>query len=102
MTERRCHCCWTGALWLLLGIVFAISHTWSPLYFQNQNQYFLHGLAQAGVGHLKFDWLASTRDPTPIFSMFVEGIVQIVDPNVREMDRPLQTFKSDCAHEVLL
>src|SRR5438445_11000945 len=39
-----------------------------PLYFSNQNQYFLHGLAAAGRGDLGHDWLANTLDPTPAFS----------------------------------
>ena len=39
-----------------------------PLYFSNQNQYFLHGLAAAGRGDLAHDWLANTGDPTPAFS----------------------------------
>jgi len=60
--------------WGLLAwsAVFALAHTQSPLYYSNQNQYFLHGLADAGYGHLSEDWLANTRDPTPVFS----GLVQ--------------------------
>lgn len=51
---------------------FAAAYTQSPLYYSNQNQYFLHGMANAGVGHLAHDWLANTRDPTPAFSLFVK------------------------------
>lgn len=54
--------------WCLL---FALAHTQSPLYYSNQHQYFLHGLAWAGVGHLREDWLANTADPTPLFSGWV-------------------------------
>lgn len=54
------------------ALIFAIAHTQSPLYFSNQHQYFLHGLASAGVGYLDHDWLATTRDPTPLFSAMVE------------------------------
>jgi len=54
------------------GLVFALAHTQSPLFFSNQNQYFLHGLARAGVGDLASDWLATTIDPTPVFSALVE------------------------------
>jgi hypothetical protein len=57
----------------LLAIVFAVAHTQSPLYFSNQNQYLLHGAAMAGHGHLEHDWLANTRDPTPLFSLLVAG-----------------------------
>lgn len=56
---------------LLWGIVFALAYAQSPLYTSNQNQYFLHGLAQAGYGSLDKDWLANTSDPTPVFSLVV-------------------------------
>lgn len=58
--------------WLLGAMLFAAAYTQSPLFFSNQNQYFLHGIADAGVGHLSHDWLANTRDPTPAFSLFVQ------------------------------
>jgi hypothetical protein len=58
----------SAAKFLLLALVFALAYTQSPLYTSNQNQYFLHGLARAGVGYLDQDWLANTRDPTPLFS----------------------------------
>jgi hypothetical protein len=51
--------------------VFALIYAQSPLYTSNQNQYFLHGLAQADFGFLKNDWLANTLDPTPLFSLMV-------------------------------
>src|SRR4051794_25973234 len=56
---------------VVLAILFAVAHTQSPLFFSNQNQYLLHGLALAGVGHLQHDWLANTADPTPVFSWLV-------------------------------
>src|SRR5215212_1188574 len=55
----------------LLAVAFAVAHTQSPLYYSNQNQYLLHGLADGGLGHLKHDWLAKTTDPTPAFSAMV-------------------------------
>ena len=54
------------AFWTL---IFALAYTQAPLYTSNQNQYFLHGLADAGLGYLKQDWLANTLDPTPVFSL---------------------------------
>jgi len=57
---------------LVWGLIFAISYCQAPLYTSNQNQYFLHGLAQAGYGDLAQDWLANTLDPTPVFSKIVE------------------------------
>ena len=40
-------------------ILFALAYTQAPLYYSNQNQYLLHGLATAGYGHLDGDWLAT-------------------------------------------
>jgi hypothetical protein len=57
---------------LLWGLVFALAYSQSPLYTSNQNQYFLHGLVQAGYGDLSHDWLANTADPTPLFSQVVK------------------------------
>lgn len=54
------------------AVAFALAHTQSPLFYSNQNQYLLHGLAHGGYGHLVNDWLALTADPTPHFSVFVD------------------------------
>lgn len=68
---------------VFLSLLFAIAYAQSPLYTSNQNQYFLHGFANAGYGYLDQDWLANTLDPTPIFSLLIEitqryiGISQI-------------------------
>src|SRR5262245_28361271 len=53
---------------LFWALVFGVSYTQPPLYYSNQNQYFLHGLASGGDGFLNEDWLANTADPTPAFS----------------------------------
>jgi hypothetical protein len=58
-------------LFVLLGILFSVAYTQSPLYTSNQNQYMLHGMARAGVGFLDQDWLANTLDPTPLFSALI-------------------------------
>jgi hypothetical protein len=52
-------------------ILFGIAYTQPRLYYSNQNQYFLHGLAQGGQGFLNADWLANSTDPTPVFSYLV-------------------------------
>jgi hypothetical protein len=57
---------WTAA--------FALSYAQSPLYTSNQNQYFLHGLARAGFGFLRDDWLVHTAEPTPLFTWLVQGV----------------------------
>ena len=56
---------WPPLAW---AVLFGVAHTQAPLYFSNQNQYFLHGLAAGGLGYLDHDWLANTADPTPVFS----------------------------------
>ncbi|MCS6908809.1 MAG: DUF6798 domain-containing protein [Anaerolineales bacterium] len=56
---------------LLWSALFSVVYTQSPLYTSNQNTYFLHGLACAEVGYLRQDWLANTRDLTPLFSALV-------------------------------
>jgi Domain of unknown function (DUF6798) len=67
--------------WALLWAgVFALAHTQSPLYYSNQHQYFLHGLAEAGVGLLGEDWLANTKDPTPVFTALVANAYACFGP----------------------
>jgi hypothetical protein len=56
---------------LFWAIMFGVAYTQPPLYYSNQNQYFLHGLARGGDGFLDEDWLANTADPTPVFSGLV-------------------------------
>lgn len=56
---------------LILSLLFSVVYTQSPLYTSNQNTYFLHGAACADIGYLRKDWLANTRDPTPLFSALV-------------------------------
>lgn len=63
--------------WLVWMLAFAAAYAQSPLFTSNQNQYFLHGLAQAGLGSLKADWLANTLDPTPVFSLLVQWCYRI-------------------------
>lgn len=58
---------------VLLAVAFAVAHTQSPLYYSNQNQYLLHGAALAQHGSLSADWLATTTDPTPLFSALAAG-----------------------------
>jgi hypothetical protein len=56
---------------LLLTVIFGFSYTQSPLYSSNQNTYFLHGLAEGGLGFLFQDWTAKTADAFPVFSFCV-------------------------------
>ncbi|HZY87811.1 MAG TPA: DUF6798 domain-containing protein, partial [Gemmataceae bacterium] len=69
-----------AALFLHAAALFAFAYCEAPLYYSNQNQYFLHGLAAAGDGLLREDWLAGTRDPTPAFSALVAFTVRFLHP----------------------
>jgi hypothetical protein len=46
-----------------------------PLYTGNQNTKFLHAFAQAGVGFLRDDWTAQTKDGLPVFTAIVKAIL---------------------------
>src|SRR5262249_56691201 len=67
-------------VFLVAGLCFAVAHAQAPLYYSNQNQYFLHGLARAGQGLLAEDWLANTLDPTPVFSALVAVTARYLHP----------------------
>ncbi|MEA3439884.1 MAG: hypothetical protein U9R58_06345, partial [Chloroflexota bacterium] len=68
-------------IFLVVTTSFAIAYTQSPLFTSNQNQYFLHGLADAGFGNLSQDWLVNTLDPTPVFSQLVSLTDQFFGPH---------------------
>jgi hypothetical protein len=68
------------ALGALAILAFGLAYGQSPLYTSNQNQYFLHGAARAGLGFLGEDWLANTVDPAPVFSWIVEGTFRFLPP----------------------
>jgi hypothetical protein len=70
----------TVALFLLGASLFALAYGQAPLYYSNQNQYCLHGLANADEGFLRDDWLAQTRDPTPLFTALVAFTVRWLHP----------------------
>lgn len=66
---------WSGmALMLALGAWFFLVFPTEPLYFENQNTKFLHGMALAGIGHLDRDWTASTIDVMPVFTSIVYAL----------------------------
>ena len=62
----------------MASVLFAVSHTQPPLYYSNQNQYFLHAAARAGVGDLHTDWLANTVDPTIAFTVGATFLLQML------------------------
>src|SRR5262245_20778371 len=74
---------WKEALsFLFWAILFGLAYTQAPLYYSNQNQYFVDGLAQAGRGHLQDDWLAKTAGPTPLFSSLVNVTCRVGDEGI--------------------
>lgn len=64
------------------GLIFGLAYAQSPLYSSNQNQYFLHGAARAGLGYLSQDWLANTVDSVPVFSLLAELTYRYLNPFV--------------------
>ncbi|MDH3660462.1 MAG: hypothetical protein OEU92_10615, partial [Alphaproteobacteria bacterium] len=64
-----------GALLALAaGAWFFLVFPTEPLYFENQNTKFLHGMALAGIGHLDQDWTANTVDVMPVFTAIVYAL----------------------------
>lgn len=63
---------------LVYAALFAVAHTQSHLYYSNQNQYFLKGVAAGTDTPLSHDWLVNTADPVPLFSGFVSLCVRFV------------------------
>ena len=70
------------AWFLVLTSLFALAYNQAPLFTSNQNQYFLHGYAQAGFGNLSQDWLANTVDPTPVFSFLVALTLRLFNSGI--------------------
>lgn len=70
------------AVSLLLGAWFFLVFPTEPLYFENQNTKFLHGMALAGIGHLDQDWTAGTVDVLPVFTGIVYLLHAVTPPVV--------------------
>ena len=70
------------ALLLLSGAWFFLVFPTEPLYVENQNTKFLHGMALAGVGHLDRDWIANTVDVMPVFTCIVYLLHVVTPPSV--------------------
>jgi hypothetical protein len=66
----------TLAVFVIAGALFAVACWQAPLYYSNQNQYFLHGLAHVEGPPLSEDWLANMLDSTPLFTGLVEVTVR--------------------------
>ena len=72
----------TTGTFVLWTVVFSLVYCQAPLYYSNQNQYFLHGLADGGYGYLSSDWQAQTADATPVFSFLVQATYRLAHPAV--------------------
>lgn len=70
------------AVSMLLGAWFFVVFPTEPLYFENQNTKFLHGMAAAGIGHLDQDWTANTVDVMPVFTGIVYLLHVLTPPAV--------------------
>lgn len=66
----------------LFSLLFVAAYSQWALYTSNQNTYFVHGLAQAGLGYLRYDWLANTTDHLPVFSQLVRLSHQSISPTI--------------------
>ncbi len=53
---------------VILTALFCLAYSWKPLFYSNQNHYFLHGMAQAGYGFLANDWIVKVSEAMPIFT----------------------------------
>ncbi|MEQ1871637.1 MAG: hypothetical protein ABL961_16600, partial [Vicinamibacterales bacterium] len=65
---------WSARALVLFSVIctyFFISWTAEPLFFSNQNTYFLQGLRLAGVEGVQHDWLSQTRAPHIAFTWLV-------------------------------
>src|SRR6476620_6226023 len=67
---------------LMFSTAFAVALSQEPLYFANQNTKYLHGAAAAGYGWLSGDWMASTIDPLPVFSVLVRWMFELGLPQL--------------------
>ncbi len=61
----------------VLSVYVLASWEVRPLFFSNQNTYFLQGLRLAGVPGLQHDWLSQTRAPHIAFTLLVAGLQRL-------------------------
>ena len=82
--ENKSGLCKTNTLGFgIAGIIlFCMAYSQAPLYYSNQNQYFLHGFTKAKLGYLEKDWLGNTTDPTPLFSGIVCVSITWLNENI--------------------
>ncbi len=64
---------------LLVTVVFGVAYSQFSLYFLAQNEYFFYGLARAGYGFIRSDWLYQSSDSWPLFSLLIEFTHRYLD-----------------------
>jgi len=64
---------------LVVTVVFGIAYSQFSLFFLAQNEYFFYGLARAGYGFIRDDWLAQSSDSWPLFSLLVQVTYRYLD-----------------------
>jgi len=76
----------TAFEYVVTAIAFVVAYGQAPLYYSNQNQYFLHGLANAGVGRLSDDF-PSKQIFMDVYSIdFGENFVETIKETVGSCD----------------
>jgi hypothetical protein len=66
-----------GTAALLISLA-AFGAGFRTVYVENQNTKFLHAFAQSGIGFLREDWTAQTKDGLPLFTAIVKLILNSV------------------------
>lgn len=69
----------TWLKFLVATLVFGVAYSQFSLFFLAQNEYFFYGLARAGYGFIKDDWLTKSADSWPLFSLLVEVTYRFLD-----------------------
>lgn len=64
---------------LVVTVVFGLAYSQFSLFFLAQNEYFFYGLARAGYGLIRNDWLAQSSDSWPLFSLLVQVTYRYLD-----------------------
>lgn len=74
-----------------LGLYLLASWEIHPLFFSNQNTYFLQGLRLTGVEGLQSDWLSQTRTPHLAFTLLVAALqsLGVLGPGVMFLEAAL-------------
>lgn len=69
----------TWLRFLLVTVVFGIAYSQFSLFWVSQNEYFFYGLARAGYGFIRDDWLSQSADSWPLFSLLVQVTYRYLD-----------------------